>query len=329
MALLGPRRYGKTSLVRHTLWLLDQVEPIAPISVDLYGVSSLADFGVRLDHALVAVRGRFREVLDTIAGSLSVQLGVFGLQLRRALPGAPDPAVAVHDLLAVVTRAAEKHRVVLFLDEFSDISAVPNLEAVLRTHLQDHYDRLAMVFAGSHPSMMQALFAHRERPFFGQADLIELGPLSSAAVTEIIHNGFQSTGRRAGPAALRVASFARGHPQRSMLLADAVWRATPAGAEATEDTWGEALASVRQVVDNGLSALYDQLAGAQGRVLRAIARTGSAFSASESRFLDLSKSSQTAARDGLLRDGHIGVDESRKLFVIDPLFADWLLRSFP
>jgi hypothetical protein len=328
LALLGPRRFGKTSLLRHALWLLDQVEPHAVVWVDLYGVSSTADFAVRLDAALVAVRGRARSVIDRVAGGVSVQLGVLGVELRRSSRSGPDPVAAAHALLEVLVRTAARDRVVLALDEFSDVADVEGLEALLRTHLQDHYRHLGLVFAGSRPSMMRTMFADRGRPFFSQADLVELGPLAPAAVTDIVHDGFAATGRGAGPVALRVVGFGEGHPQRSMLLADAAWRRTEPGAEATEETWSEALATVRAATEQPLAALYDGLSPAQGAVLRAVARTGSAFSATEARFHDLSKSSITGARDALLRDGHL-VRTERGVAIIDPLLADWLRRTFP
>lgn len=329
VAVLGPRRYGKTSLVAHTLWLLDQVEPTAQVWVDLYGVTSFADFAVRLDQALVAVRGKFREVLDTVAGGASVRLGVLGVELRRGASSGPDPVAATHDLLELLVRAATGRSVVLALDEFSDVAAVDGLDAVLRTHLQHHYRDLGIVFAGSRPSMMHTLFSDGGRPFFAQADLVELGALSPQAVTAIVHEGFSRTSRSAGPVALRVVGFAAGHPQRSMLLADAAWWRTPEGSEASEDTWARALAAVRSSVAGSLAALYQELGGAQGPVLRSVARTGSAFAAAESRFHDLSNSSITVARDALVREGHLARGLDGKVAIVDPLFADWLRRTFP
>jgi hypothetical protein len=328
VALVGPRRFGKTSLLRHGLWRLDEVEPTSAVWVDLYGVTSPADFAVRLDQALVAVRGRLREVLDSIAGGLSVQLGVLHVDLRRARRG-PDPVGAVHGLLDVLLRAAERERIVLALDEFADVAGVAGLEAVLRTHLQQHYRSLGLVFAGSRPSMMRTIFGDRDRPFFAQADVVEVGPLSQAAVTALIHEGFTTTGRRAGPVAMRVVSFGQGHPQRCLLLADAAWQRTPEGSEATDEIWEAALAGVRRAVAGPLSALYAELPGAQGPVLRAVARTGSPFAAAEARFHDLSNSSITAARDALVRDGHLTRHDDGKVTIVDPLLADWLRRTFP
>lgn len=329
VALLGPRRFGKTSLLRHALWRLDEVEPISTVWVDLYGLTSLSDFAVRLDKALVAARGRLREVLDSIAGGLSVHLGVLGVELRRAATAGPDPVAATHDLLDVLVRAGGRERIVLALDEFADVAEVDGLEALLRTHLQHHYRELGLVFAGSRPSMMRALFGDRGRPFFAQADLVELGPLSPAAVTTLVQDGFRRTGRGAGPVAMRAVGFAGGHPQRSMLLADAAWQQTPEGGEATDETWEVALAAVRRSLDTALAALYDELSGAQGPVLRAVARTGSPFAAAEARFHDLSKSSITKARDTLVHDGHLVRAPDGKVRIVDPLFADWLRRTFP
>lgn len=327
-AVLGPRRYGKTTLLRHALWRLDQVEPTGVVWVDLFGVASTADFAVRLDRALTAVRGRLREALDVVAGGLSVRLGVLGVELRAAAPSGPDPVAACHELLGVLTEAAQRERIVAAFDEFSDIAGVAGLDALLRTHLQHEYSRLGLVFAGSHPSMMRTLFAARGKPFFGQAELVELGPLADGAVAQIVHTGFTGSGRAAGPVALRVAALGQGHPQRSMQLADAAWLRTPEGEEADEGTWADALAGVRAAVDGPFGVLYDELSFAQGKVLRGIARTGSPFAASEARFHDLSNSSITAARDALLRDGHLAKRDGR-MAIVDPLFADWLRRTFP
>ncbi|MGH9011523.1 MAG: hypothetical protein ACRDYF_17020, partial [Acidimicrobiia bacterium] len=297
--------------------------------VDLYGLTSMAEFAVRLDKALVAVRGRLREVLDTVAGGLSVQLGVLSIELRRSGTTGPDPVAATHDLLNVTVRAAGRERVVVAFDEFADVAGVAGLEGLLRTHFQHHYRELGIVFAGSRPSMMRSLFSDRGRPFFAQADVLEVGPLTQETVTALVHDGFARTGRRAGPVALRVVAFAHGHPQRSMLLADAAWRRTAEGREATDETWEDALGAARGGADAALAALYDELPAAQGPVLRAVARTGSAFAAAEARFHDLSNSSITSARDALVRDGHLVRRPDGKVEIVDPLFADWLRRTFP
>jgi hypothetical protein len=327
-ALLAPRRYGKTSLIRHTLHQLDQAGVASSVQVDLFGVASHADFAARLDRALVSVRGRLRRTVDSVAAGISVRLGVVGVDLRRPAATA-DPMAACHNFLAVLTGVARRDPIVVAFDEFSDIARVDGLEGLLRGHLQDHYRHMGLVFAGSRPSMMRELFSSRDRPFFSQVEIVELGVLDHAAVTDIVHDGFAATERSAGPVPVQVWGLARGHPQRTMQLADAAWRRTPSGCEVSDEAWADAVTETRAAVDGSFRAVYESLSGAQGPVLRAVARTGAPFSLAESRFYDLSNSSITTARDHLVRDGHLMEVAGAKWQVVDPLLEDWLLRSFP
>ena len=45
-------------------------------------------------------------------------------------------------------------------------------------------------------------------------------------------------------------------PQRTMQLADALWRSTPDGGTATDQTWEIALADVRSSVDIGSERVF-------------------------------------------------------------------------
>src|SRR5690606_26906264 len=166
VALIAPRRYGKTSLLRRATWLLDQVEPTTTVWLDLYGLSSTADFAVRLDRALAATTGRFREALDRIAGGLSINLGVVSAELRRAARSAPDPTATVHALLESLTRTGERHPVVLVVDEVADAIGRANVLEVTRAHLQTAYRDIGVAFAGSRMTMMTRLFADVDQPFY-------------------------------------------------------------------------------------------------------------------------------------------------------------------
>jgi hypothetical protein len=328
VALVAPRRYGKTSLLRRAAWLLDQVEPTSVVWLDLYGLSSMADFAVRLDRALSTTTGRLRDALDRIAGGLSINLGLVSAELRRSARTAPDPAASVHALLETLVRAAETHPMLLVIDEVADAIGVANVLELTRSHLQGVYRDLGLAFAGSKPSMMTRLFADTDQPFYSQARRIELSPLSIETVVAITHDGFERTGRRAGPVASAVATFGSGHPQRSMELADAAWWLTDPGSEAVQNTWDDAVGAVRSRSSPALRDLFGLLAGPQQAVLRAVARTGKPFTASEGRFHDLSNSSTTHARDQLVDAGHLTVADGATTLT-DPLLADWILRELP
>ena len=328
IALVAPRRYGKTSLLRRGAWLLDQVEATTTVWLDLYGLSSVSDFAVRLDRALGASTGRFREALDRIAGGLSINVGLVSAELRRSARSAPDATATVHALLESLVRVSERHRTVLVIDEVADAIGVGNVLELMRSHLQPVYRELGLAFAGSKPTMMARLFGDTDQPFYSQARRIELLPLSVDAVVDIVHRGFRATGREAGPVAASIASFGAGHPQRSMELADAAWWGTPPGETATADTWDEALAGVRSRVAPGMREFFGMLPGTQQAVLRAVVRTGAPFAASEGRFHDLSRSSTTIARDALVDAGHLLFGPGGSTLT-DPLLSDWVGRELP
>lgn len=251
-AVLGPRRYGKTSLLRR---LAADLTEVAAVWVDLYEVTSIADVAVRFDDALGGTRGRWASAARSFAVGISLNLGLVKVELTGPPRSRPDPSAALHGLLEVLVGTAGREASLLVLDEFSSVTRVDGVAGALRTALQHHYRDLGTVFAGSHPSMMQSLFTDRPQPFYGQADLVELGPLSPVEVAAIVAGGFAGTRRDAGRLGGLIATFASGHPQRSMQLADARWRHTPAGAEAGAERWAAALAEVRTAVSEGMQRL--------------------------------------------------------------------------
>src|SRR5687768_15063169 len=102
-ALLGPRRYGKTSVLRRVA--ADVIgSGVAVVWVDFYEVVSMADVAARLDDALTRVPGRFAQLAAKLAAAASVNLGVVKFELRAAGDARPDPMLIVHSLLDVLTR---------------------------------------------------------------------------------------------------------------------------------------------------------------------------------------------------------------------------------
>src|SRR4051812_41324891 len=77
-ALIGPRRFGKTSLLRR---LAADLSEVTTLWVDLYEVTSSADVAVRFDDALSRPAGLFAKVARSVAASVSVNLGVVKLDL--------------------------------------------------------------------------------------------------------------------------------------------------------------------------------------------------------------------------------------------------------
>jgi hypothetical protein len=323
-ALLGPRRFGKTSILRRLAADLDEV---ATVAVDLFGVQTHGDLVVRLSSAL-------REAVPTIrepAMELSVEAGIDlgGLQAKLALSPAkrPDARALYDQLVRMIVEVARRTPLLLVLDEFQSITAVDGAAAVLRTHLQHHYTDLGLVFAGSAPTAMRDVFTRHDQPFFNQADLLEVTPLDLAAVHAVVTDGFRATGREAGAVPGRIHDLTGGHPQRTMRVADMVWRHTEPGGRA-DDVWGRAVLALRDAEAAVLAATFDDLTATERKVARIVANSGSIFGAAAER-LELSPGAATHARDRLLADGKLRTDADGTVIVTDPLLADWLVQRLP
>ncbi len=240
----------------------------------------------------------------------------------------PDPALTFHGLLDVLVAAAGREPTLLVIDEFSSIARVDGAAGALRTALQHRYSELGIVFAGSYPSRMRTLFTARAEHFYGQADLVEIGPLSGDAVEAIVGSGFSSTGRDAGPIAALITACTAGHPQRTMQLADACWRATPhGGVSSGPETWTAALSEVRRATGEGMERLYSGFERGERSVLRAVARSGSVYGA-EADLLELSNGTATHARRALLDSGDL-MQTDAGLVLVDPPRAAGRRRRFP
>ena len=324
-ALLGPRRYGKTSLLKRVAADLEAVGH-QPVWIDLYGRTSIADVAAAVDQGLAEAVGSVRKILDAIAGTLSVSLGLLGVELSRTPRQRPDPVLTLRTLLGVLTTAAQRHSLFVVFDEFSGIAAVEGGAAVLRTELQHHYQTLGIVFAGSEPSTMAALFSEQAQPFFAQADLVAIRPLADDAVSRIVEEGFEASGRGTGGITSRIAQFADGHPQRAMQLADALWRRVDHGETADLPAWEAALADVRINVDAGSERSFSLLPTGQQKALRAAAADGSLYGTAAS-LLDLPPGTARDAADKLIGNGILHRRRDR-LTVVDPMLADWLRRRF-
>jgi hypothetical protein len=324
-ALVGPRRYGKTSVLRRVA--ADLAAEVSVIWIDLYEVTSESDLAVRLDTALHGAVGPVRGRLARIAASAELDLGVLKLRLARRRSERPDPAATLHILLDTLVAAVLDHPSLVVIDEFPGIVRVEGAAGLLRTKLQHHFQELGLVFAGSQPSLMRTMFTETTMPFYAQADLVAVAPFSLAAITDIVETGFSATGRDPGDLAARIHTFTGGHPHRSMQLADAAWRHTDPATPYRAETWESAIESVRADTELANESVFSRFSNSEKTVLRLVASEHGLFGAA-SELLGLSSGQAQNARDALVAAGDLTVNEQRTS-IVDPVLADWVRRRLP
>jgi hypothetical protein len=327
--LFAPRKYGKTSLLKRALRDGEEREGLIPILVDLYRVSSLADVTVRFERAYAKhLKGALRAKVESFLQrtGIGLSLGAYGISAKLQLEPKADPLPALHALLDLPLRLEEGggYRAFIALDEFQDIDKVADLDGLIRSHIQYQGDVASYVFSGSEPALMKQLFENKDRPLYGSAVPMRLQRLANADVAVYVAERFRETDRDVGEALNPLLDVAKGHPQRTMLLAHRLWREVGKGEAATLDHWRAARAAALAELDPEFDAQWRGFDNSEQKTMRAvIAGEGSPYRADVRRRLELTKDMVRKAIPRLRATAEIELVDGKPV-VVDPLFAEWI-----
>jgi hypothetical protein len=226
LILFSQRRFGKTSLV----WRLladAKKNGIIPVYVDLYPVSSLAEFIELYAKAIAEALSGYEKVMKLLKGLFS------RLYLSMGLDGTGNPQWSVGfdrsretesleevlGALEAYLKTTKKAGVVVF-DEFQQITETngKKMEARLRTAIQTH-EHVSYIFVGSRKHMMQDIFSNPNRPFYRSGKIFPLGKISSDDFYPFIRERFGSAKMAITDKALdAVLSVTETHPYYTQYL---------------------------------------------------------------------------------------------------------------
>ena len=331
--LYAPRKYGKTTLLKRALRDGEEQEGLVPILVDLYGVNSIADVTIRFERAYArqlkgALRNKVEDFLQRTG--LGLSLGAYGISARIQIDPRSDPLAALHTLLDLPTKLEQGggYRAFIAFDEFQDVAKIPDLDGLIRSHIQHHGEVASYVFAGSEPGLMKQLFDDKERPLYGSAVPMRLGRLEDSDIAAYVADRFARTKRGVGEALGPLLETAKGHPQRAIMLAHRLWEELPSGETATLDHWRLARATTFAELQPEFDAIWRgyQSAVTQKTLRSIVAGGGSAYRTNVLKRLELEKSAAASAVQRLLDSADIEEDGARRYRVVDPLYGEWIAR---
>lgn len=329
--LYAPRKFGKTSLLGRVLRDGEKSEGLIPVMVDLYGVLSVGDIAVRIERAYAKhLKGPIRKQVDKFLQStgLGLSLGAYGISAKLQIDPKTDPLPALHSLLDLPLRleASGGFRALIVFDEFQDIVKVPEMDALLRAHIQYQGEVASYIFAGSEHGMMEQLFGNKDRPLYGSAVPMRLGPLPNEDIAEYVTQRFDESGSEVGDALNPLLDTARGHPQRAIQLAHWLWEVTPKGETANFERWEETLETVLLELEPEFDAHWRSLDTSEQKALRAvIAGDGSPLRTNVLHQLEVEKTTVYNALRRLGQSADIDRDGGRWQ-IVDPLFQLWITR---
>src|SRR3954454_7436522 len=328
--LEGPRRFGKTSLIRAVLDSASR-EGAVPIEVNFLGCVTAADVADRIERAYSAqldgtLRRWFDGLIRTLHPTVNVAPGGVGVTAQPAVTGS-----GLIDRLALPARIQERSgkQCVIAFDEFQEVVRIdPSLPGVFRSALEANRNAAGYIFSGSHPVLMRDLFSDRRHAFFAQAAPIELGPLPADALEDFVSARFLEGNREPGEGLGPLLGGAEGHPQRAMLLAHHLYESVRPGQTAGIEQWVSAQQAAKREASGEIEVLWESCSTLERRVLKAIAhRTVPLTGKEAAQRFGLAKSGSTpAAVDRLFAEGHLVRDESTRSRwrVLDPFVAAWL-----
>jgi hypothetical protein len=341
--LISPRRYGKSSLVRHALSALERRGALT-IDVTVSSFSSYVAFLEGYARALVAAESRWdraRNWLVDVIRSTRPEIRVAAKEdplgsITVAFPNVKserDVSRLAQEVFALPARLAEarKRKVVVALDEFQAIAGFNggSVEHAMRAAVQHQRD-VGYVFAGSEPSLMERMIGPR-RPFYKAGPVMRLSKIPAEEFAAFIEMRFGKSGIRAEPGlGAAVVELAGNLPYDVQRLAHETWDDVRAGGgrRATLDDLHNALRRLLAEQQTMFEALWQRLTLPQRAVLRAVVlQDGRELLSADVRERHRLGGASTvqAALGALLRDDVIARDDARYV-VVDSLLKEWVAR---
>jgi uncharacterized protein len=342
--LISPRRYGKSSLIRHALAAMARRGALT-VEVTVSSFSSYVAFLEGYARALVAAETRWDRarswLRDTIRSARA--------EVRYAPDSSPLGSIAVsfpgvrsdrdisrlaQEVFALPARLAEARRrqVVVALDEFQAIGGFNggSVEHAMRAAVQ-HQREVGYVFAGSEPSLMERMLGPK-RPFYKAGPVIRLDKIPADEFAAFIDARFSRSGLKPeADLGAAIVDLAGNLPYDVQRLAHETWDEVRAGGRrrATLDDLHQALRRLLAEQQTMFEAVWQRLTLAQRGVLRAVVlEEGKELLSADVRTRHRlgGPSTVQAALAALVRDDLVSRTGARYT-VVDSLLREWVARQ--
>lgn len=335
MALISPRRLGKTDLIRHCFNQPRIKNHYYTFIIDIYATNSLSDFvevfgRVILDE--LKPRGRkvwegFFNAIKSIQQQISFDINgnpVWGLGLGAAA----NPSTTLDEIFNYLKTAGKPCMVAI--DEFQKILDYPNgqnIEAALRTHIQK-CPNATFLFCGSKRHLMTEIFLSPSRPFYQSVITMGLDPISEDKYAEFAKRQFEKNGKSLHEEVVpQVYNRFYGVTAYLQKIMNVLYLNTDKGEVCTPDMIEDAIDFIINLNSEHYETLFGQMSEKQRQVFLAIAIEKRARNISSSEFVRkyhlTSPSSVVSAIRGLLDKDFITQDNN-EYYVYDYFFPIWL-----
>lgn len=335
IALISPRRVGKTDLIHHCFQQPELKEKYYTFHIDIYATASLRDFVNVFGQTILnelKPKGRvvwegFLNILRSIRSEITYDINNFPTW-SIGLGNIENPMVTLDEIFQYLGQADRP--CIIAIDEFQQITRYAeahNIEAMLRTYIQ-RCNHATFIFSGSKRHLMGEIFTSPSRPFYQSVLVMNLKPISVEKYTEFAKMQFDRYGKSIEDEAV-VAVYERFDAVTSCLqrILNVLFLKTLPGGKCTCDMVDDAINYILDMFSETYQDLLERIPEKQREVFIAIAKEGKAKAITGKTFIKkhhLQTSSViNAAVRGLLEKDFITVDKG-VYTIYDPFFALWL-----
>ena len=341
--LISPRRYGKSSLIRHALAAMTRRGALTvEITVSSYSsyvaflegyARALAAAETKWDQARTWIRDAIRSARAEVRYTPDSSLGALTVSFP-SVRTERDVSRLAQEVFELPARLADarKRQVVVALDEFQAINGFNggSVEHALRAAVQ-HQRNVAYVFAGSEPTLMERMISPK-RPFYKAGPVVRLEKIPADEFAAFIEARFTASGIKpeAGLGAA-VVDLAGNLPYDVQRLAHETWDQVREGGRrrATLDDLHQALKRLLSEQQMMFEGVWQRLTLGQRAALRAVVlEDGRELLSADVRTRHRlgGPSTVQAALGALMRDDVIARDRDRYV-VVDSLVREWVARQ--
>ena len=339
VALISPRRMGKTGLVHHCFQQSRLNENYYTFFIDIYATSSLAEFvyllGKTIYETLKPKRTAWAEKFFQIIASLRV-----GFKLD-AVTGEPGFDIGLGDIQAPQTTLDEIFRYlemadkpcIVAIDEFQQIGTYEekNVEALLRTKIQQCKQTI-FIYAGSKRHLMSNMFNSSSKPFYQSAISMGLEPIPVPVYVEFAERLFEERGKHVSRELVeQVYGMFDGCTWFVQMMMNELFALTGHDELCDVDKLEEARFNVIQLQEASYKDLLSRLAPKQKLLLQAIAKERLVKGITSSAFIkkyNLSSASSVQSALKPLLKNDIVTQDNDAYRVYDYFFSEWLASSY-
>lgn len=339
VALISPRRIGKSGLIRHFFNQADILEKYHVFFVDIYATNSFAEFvysfGKEIYEQLKPQSTIWKEKffqtissfrmgfkLDPMTGAPGLDLGLGDIQA---------PQTSLDEIFSYIDEADKP--CIIAIDEFQQIGdySEKNVEALLRTKIQK-CQKAQFIFSGSKRHMMTNMFNSPSKPFYQSAISMGLDPIPLEVYSEFAIQLFEKRGKQIDSSVIEdIWNRYNGYTWFVQMMMNELFALTEDGAICHVDMIPEAQRNVVMSQESGYKDILSNIPPKQKIVLQAIAKEGVANSITSAKFIkkyNLNSASAVQAAIKLLLQNDIITKNENSYRVYDYFFAEWLAKVY-